>query len=463
MERWDIVSGMSPRTAVRAVLLAGLAAGCGGAHEDPNALHILALNWPQAAVEQKLADTVFTPRTGIKVVLETNQYDVVEQKMKQVINARSSHYDIVHYDSQWLGEFVAANGLERLDTPAYLGERGCPVKFADFIPQVAYILGKYPTQERDIFNKKLKPYAKTPVYGFPWSTGVQILYYRADLFKAAGIRRPPATWDEFVADAAKLNAPPGRYGAFTHAGRQGDYITQDFFPLLWSRGGELWDAKAWKAAGILNSPGNVAALEFYAGWNGTRHLVTPESANWGNEEVFNALAQDKVALGAFWNTFGSGLEDPKASKVVGKMAYAVIPGFRDPRSGKLRRVAMYGCQGTAIASFSTKKDKAWTYLKWLLAKETQKALLDDPASSFVSAWQDLAKYTASRNPRNKAVMDSLPFTHDFWNNPNYSEMLSIVQRELNLAFIGTKTPKAALDTAAADLQTVLDASPYKPH
>jgi len=445
-----------------AAVLAACVAGCGGApKEEPHTLHILALNWPQAAVEQKLADTIFTPKTGIKVVLETNQYDVVEQKMKQVINAHSSQYDLVHFDSQWLGEFVAANGLERLDDYDYLGEQHCPIKFSDFMPSIAIDLGKYPTNEREVFKGKFKAYAKTPVYGLPWSTGTAILFYRKDLFKEAGIKAPPATWDEFLKDALKLNKPPQRYGAFTHAGRQGDYITQDFFPIMWSHGGDLWDAKTWKASGILNSAVNEQSLAYYASWNLTHHVVPAESANWGNEEVFNAIAQDKVAMGGFWATFGAFLEDPKVSKVAGKMGYAPVPGWRI--KGKLVRASMYGCQGTAITSFSKKKDNAWTYMKWLLSKETQKALLDDPASAFFSARRDLAKYTASRNPRNKAVMDSLGSAHDFWNNPNYSELLSIVQRELNLAFIGTKTPKAALDTAAADIQAVLDASPYKPH
>ena len=80
----------------------------------------------------------------------------------------------------------------------------------------------------------------------------------------------------------------------------------------------------------------------------------------------------------------------------------------------------------------------------------------------MSARRDLEAYTASRNPRNKAVMESLKDAHDFWNNPNYSELLSVIQRELNLAFIGTKTAQAALDTAAKDIQAILDASPYRP-
>ena len=52
--------------------------------------------------------------------------------------------------------------------------------------------------------------------------------------------------------------------------------------------------------------------------------------------------------------------------------------------------------------------------------------------------------------------------HDFWNNPNYSELLSVIQRELNLAFIGTKPAKDALASAATDLQKILDTSAYKP-
>ncbi len=442
-------------------LAGGLLAGC-GPRDEGRVLRILALNWPQAAVEQKLADDLFTPKTGIRVVLETNQYDVVEQKMKQVINAKSKRYDLVHYDSQWLGEFVAAAGVERLDTKGYLGEKKCPLKFDDFIPGCATVLGKYPTNERDIFQGKLKGYAKTPVYGLPWASGVAILFYRTDLFKEAKIKAPPRTWDEFLKDALKLNHPPERYGAFTHAGRQGDYITQDFFPILWSMGGDLWDAKKWTVQGIVNAKPAVAALEFYAGWNLKHKIVPPESANWGNEEVFNALAQDKVAMGGFWATFGAFLEDPAKSKVAGRMGYAPIPGWKDRRTGKIRRAAMFGSQGTAITSFSSNKADAWTYMKWLMSKETQRALLDVPEAAFISARKDLVKYTASRNPRNRAVMESLKDAHDFWNNPDYSQLLSVIQRELNLAFIGTKTAQQALDQAATDLQAILDQSPSKP-
>jgi multiple sugar transport system substrate-binding protein len=446
-----------------------VAAGCGRRAQQPQAhLRILALNWPQAPVEQRLANEIFTPRTGIKVTLEMNTYDNVEVKMKQVINSRSSDYDIVHYDSQWLGQFVAAKGLERLDTPDYLDSPDAEISFDDFMPEYAVVMGKYPTDASEVFAGHFDRYRDTPIYGLPWATGCQIMFYRADLLKQAGFvdeqgnAKPPETWPEFVRIAKALTKRGVRYGAWTHAGRQGDYITQDFFPIMWANGGDLWDSKTWRAQGVINSPQNVEALQFYCDWNLKHHIVPAESANWGNEEVFNACAQDQAAMGQFWATFGAALEDRDRSKVVGKMAYAVVPGFRDARTGKIRRAAMYGCQATAITAFSKQKQAAWAYIQWLMSRETQKAILDDPTSAFVSAREDLLEYTKSRNPRNRAALESSLLAHDFWNNPEYSKLLNIVQRELNLAFIGQKTPKRALDDAARDLQQVLDASPFRP-
>ena len=424
-------------------------------------IQILALNWPQAAVEQRLANETFTPKTGIKVTLQQLPYDSVEAKMKQVIQTKNADYDLVHYDSQWLGQFVAANGLERLDTPAYLDAPDATAKFDDFLPEWSTVLCKYPTSADDVFAGKYAEYKATPVYGLPWATGCQILFYRKDLLDAAGQKTAPETWEQFATVAQKLTSKD-RFGAWSHAGRAGDYITQDFFPIMWANGGRLWDSKTWTVTGILNSPTNVKSLQSYVDWNRKLHIVPSASANWTNEDVLNAVSQDKAAMGQFWGTFGAALEDAKQSKVVGKMAYAPVPGVKDPATGKIRRAAMYGCQGSAITAFSKHKKEAWQYLQWLTSKETQKALLDDPKSAFVSARKDLLEYTKSRNPRNKATLDSTPFVHDFWNNPEYSRLLDVAQRELNSAWIGAKPAQDALDTAAREIQKILDTSPYKP-
>ena len=50
---------------------------------------------------------------------------------------------------------------------------------------------------------------------------VQVLWYRKDLFKAAGLdpSKPPATRDELIADAKAL-AKDGKYGPFPSAHRR---------------------------------------------------------------------------------------------------------------------------------------------------------------------------------------------------------------------------------------------------
>ena len=80
------------------------------------------------------------------------------------------------------------------------------------------------------------------VYGYPNEVDLWALNYNKRLFRAAGIARPPATWDELLADAEKLTE------------RDGDRITRQgfglisswaagtvhpFASLLYSNGGEL--------------------------------------------------------------------------------------------------------------------------------------------------------------------------------------------------------------------------------
>ncbi len=45
------------------------------------------------------------------------------------------------------------------------------------------------------------------MYGLPFDGESTGLFYRTDLFEAAGIAEPPKTWEEFTAAAEKLTDP----------------------------------------------------------------------------------------------------------------------------------------------------------------------------------------------------------------------------------------------------------------
>ena len=55
-----------------------------------------------------------------------------------------------------------------------------------------------------------------------------------------------------------------------------------------------------------------------------------------------------------------------------------------------------------------------------------------------------------------------PDLRDMWNIPEYAQLLQILQTELNLAYVGRKSPQDALDNAAIAQQALLDSSPDKP-
>jgi multiple sugar transport system substrate-binding protein len=71
---------------------------------------------------------------------------------------------------------------------------------------------------------------------WPFNKSDSVLFYNEDMFRAAGIDHPPATWDEFAADARKLTVPGQRWGT--------DFSLATGYENLWEamtiqRGGTL--------------------------------------------------------------------------------------------------------------------------------------------------------------------------------------------------------------------------------
>ncbi|MGC8837244.1 MAG: ABC transporter substrate-binding protein [Anaerolineae bacterium] len=414
-------------------------------------LRILALNWPQTQYEQKLADETFTPATGIKVVIDQTPYTFLEQRVKQLVNAKSAEYDIYHYDSQWIGGFVAAGALERLDTPEYLNSSDAAIHFDDFFPEITYRIGKYPTTQAELVAGKWDAFKDTPIYGLPWSLNCQVLWYRKDL-----ISTPPATWEE-VREMAKSLTKGGMFGWAWEGSRLGDYISVDYCPLMWSFGGSLWDDVCWKADGHINGPQAIEALQFMSDMMLKDKTVDPASGNWTIDERLAAILQGQTAMALNWAPlFGGIADDPNSSAVVGKIGFAPSP------AGKGGQFAMFGSQGSGINAYSAKKQAAWKYLQWLYSYDTAKALVDTPGAGFVSARKDLKDYAAGLSPWQRVFIESIPMVRDFWNNASYAELLDIMQRELNLGYIGVKDPEKALNDCALAHQVVYDTSPENP-
>ncbi|UBF26480.1 ABC transporter substrate-binding protein [Kovacikia minuta CCNUW1] len=82
------------------------------------------------------------------------------------------------------------------------------------------------------------------IWSIPFGTNNVGIFYRPSLFKAAGITKPPTTWDELRQIARQLtrdtngDGRPDQYGMLLPLGK-GEWSVFTWLPFMWSGGGEL--------------------------------------------------------------------------------------------------------------------------------------------------------------------------------------------------------------------------------
>ncbi|MFF5537239.1 extracellular solute-binding protein [Streptomyces cinerochromogenes] len=165
----------------------------------------------------------------IKVDYQNIPFTDVEQKFKSAAKSGKGAPDVVRTDVGLMAEYAELGYIAPLDGTAALKDTD------DFSP-VPLNTAKY----------------KGKTYGVPSVTDTLGLLYNKKLLKKAGITEPPATWDEFIADAKTIKEKTGAYGT---------YLNPDSYfllPLLYSNGADLADPSAKKIT--INGGAAVKAL-----------------------------------------------------------------------------------------------------------------------------------------------------------------------------------------------------------
>jgi N,N'-diacetylchitobiose transport system substrate-binding protein len=128
-------------------------------------------------------------------------------------------------------------------------------------------------------------------YGVPYYAGSRVITYRTDLFKAAGIRKLPASLAEFTAAAKKLDAKNKTKG-FSPVYIAGTdwYVAMSF---VYDYGGKIATQVSGKWKGVLDSPRSIAGLNAYKNFfNAASHAskTTDESHPNGYDVYAKGLA-----------------------------------------------------------------------------------------------------------------------------------------------------------------------------
>jgi multiple sugar transport system substrate-binding protein len=129
---------------------------------------------------------------------------------------------------------------------------------ADLTPFINAADGLSAADLKDIFPIMLNAAkVKGTYYQFPFNKSTQVLYYNQDMFAAKGITNPPATWDEFFADAAKLADPSKGV-----TGVEGPNL-DTFLSMLYEYGGQLYDDPLKPTKATVNSTAGVKAMTMW--------------------------------------------------------------------------------------------------------------------------------------------------------------------------------------------------------
>lgn len=195
-----------------------------------------------------------------------------------------------------------------------------------------------------------------------------ILYCNKEIFAAKDVPLPK-TFDDILAAAQKLHDPSKNIYGFVGRGLKNANV------YLWMLLLMGWGIDAVDSNLNLNTttPEAIESAKMYQTL--LKDYSPPGAAgfNWNESQSVFALGQAAMWMDGLG--FAAPLEDPNKSKVVGKVAYVVMP-----KGPKVQRAGMTG-DGMGISSFSKKKGPAWYYCMWATSKLMQARSLAAGAGS----------------------------------------------------------------------------------
>lgn len=350
-----------------------------------------------------LADEFVKQNPGVKVTVTPVDWGQAVSKLQTAI-AGNTTPDVSQMGTDMMGQFAATGAFE-------------PVP-ADIDPS-AYFESAWNTNVVDGVAS-----------GVPWYVETRLLYYRTDIAEKAGITSAPTTWDELKAMAKAMQSAGGaKYGISL-----GTKNWQEYFPFLWSNGGDVVDASGKPA---LNSPQAVEALTFYNSFfdEGLTPTAVPEGFDitpafvTGDYPMFFSgpwhLGLIKTAGGADFD---------------GKWAIAQMPK-------KASGTSFLGGANLVVYKNSQNKDAAWAFVKFLSDPKTQ-ALWYSTATvlpAVQAGWDDP---TLKADPNVAMFGEQLSDTKAQPATATWSELASAINDALEKMTTGSLDPGAA----AAEMQ-----------
>ncbi|AID99205.1 extracellular solute-binding protein [Klebsiella variicola] len=357
----------------------------------------------------------------VKVNLEFVPYEALHDKIVAARGAGGNGYDVVLFDAIWPAEFSRFDLLQDVSSRIAADER-----------------------------EKIFPGAmNTVVYqgktlGMPWILDTKYLYYNKAMLDKAGIKTPPASWQQVMDDAKVLKDKGIVKYPLVWSWSQAEALVCDYTTLVSGFGGSFYQ----NGKLDFSTPASLKAVTLMK-TSLDQGLSNPASREYLEEDVRKAFSNGDAAFALNWTYMYNMANDPKQSKVAGDVGIVPAPGDTPDKLG-----AVNGSMGLGIAKASQHPEEAWQYIHYLTSQPVQdkyaklslpvwKASYQDPA---VAKGQESLIAAADKSLN---VMLSRPETAD------YSRLSNTLQQQLQSVLQGKATPDVALkavDTSAARLR-----------
>lgn len=349
----------SIRAAAAVTIVSALAAvtGCGGgsssegggSNESPKTLTYWASNQgPSIEADKKILTPElkkFEEQTGIKVKLEVVPWaDLLNRILAATTSGQGP--DVLNIGNTWSASLQATGALLPWDQKNFdaIGGRD---RFVDSAVASAGAEGQDP--------------AAVPLYSLAYA-----LYYNKQMFADAGISKPPATWDELVADGKKISKD-GKWALGAEGANLSNNIHQ-VFALGKQHGADFFDTSG---KPTFTSDGAVAAVKQYVDFMAKDKIIAPGNAEYAQNQSLQDFSKGKTAM-VLWqaaaSTFASQGMKPEDWGVAPVPVPSGTPGAGQSTNSMVAGINM------AVFKNTKNVDGAKQFVKFMTSDAEQKLL-----------------------------------------------------------------------------------------
>ena len=352
--------------------------------------------WDEAITRFEQAYPAIQIKREIAPASSTAYHDLLTQKLKN----QDASMDVFLMDVIWPAEFAEAGWARALD------EQFPPLEQANFLAGPIQA-GTY----------------QGHIYGVPSRIDSGMLYYRVDLLDTHGFS-PPQTWEELVVQAKAIvekekDSHPGLRG-YSGQFKQYEGLVCDMLEFVRSHNGTLISEDGTRST--LSSPQTVQAVTFVREQI-IHQLASPAVLTYQEPESLALFVQGKAVFHRNWPYAWSMVNQPRYSKIAGKVGVAPLPHFSQGKSVSALGGWLYG-----VSAYSQHPKEAWMFIEFMTSVEIQKffAIHASLAPSRVSLYTDLN--VLKSNPQYHAFLPIFQTAVPRPRTPAYPMVSNILQR-----------------------------------